>query len=95
MPTTNKGGRPAGRLIHAEAFEAIVAAKNLLKKDVAADCGVSAGYLADLLAHRGGASAAVADQLASTLGVKLAAIFPEVAGWVGPLPDRDGKRDAA
>ena len=95
MTTPNKGGRPAGRLIHAEAFEALLAARNLLKKDVAADVGVSPGYLADLLAHRCGASVTVADQLASALGVKLEAIFPEAAGWIGPLPDRDGRRTPA
>lgn len=92
MTTPNKGGRPAGRLIHSEAFEALLAARNLLKKDVAADAGVSPGYLADLLAHRCGASPTVADQIASTLGVKIAAIFPEAAGWIGPLPDRDARR---
>lgn len=90
----SKGGRPSGRLIHAEGFEAIAAARNLLKKDIAADCGVSASYLADLLAHRCGASTAIAERLASALGVKVAALFPEAVGWVAPLPDRDGKRAA-
>lgn len=89
---TTKGGRPNGLLLHAEAFEAVVAAKNLLKKDVAAECEVSPGYLADLMAHRGGASPVVAERLASALGVKIAALFPERAGWIGPLPDRDAKR---
>jgi hypothetical protein len=89
---TKKGGRPSGRLIHAEGFEALLAARNLLKKDVASDSDLSAGFLADLLAHRCGASPAVTERLASALGVKVAALFPEAAGWVPPLPDRDGTR---
>lgn len=95
MLTSNKGGRPSGRLIHAEGFEALIAARRLLKKDVAADCEVSASYLADLLAHRCGASIDTAERLAGSLGVKVAAIFPEASGWIAPLPDRDGKRIAA
>lgn len=91
----NRGGRPSGRLIHAECFEALLSAKNMLKKDVAADCDLSASFLADLLAHRSGASPAVADRLAGALGVKVAALFPEAAGWVAPLPDRDARRVAA
>jgi transcriptional regulator with XRE-family HTH domain len=94
MSITNKGGRPSGRLIHAEGFEALLAARNLLKKDLASDCGVSPSYLADLLAHRCGASEATADRLASALGVKLAALFPEASGWVAPFPDRRGRRVA-
>lgn len=94
MPTTNKGGRPSGRLIHAEGFEALIAAKRQLKKDVAAQCEVSPGYLADLLAHRCGASEATADRIAVALGCKVAALFPEASGWIAPLPDRDGKRAA-
>lgn len=85
-------GRKPGLVLHAEGFEAIIAARGLLKKDVATDAGVSASFLADLLAHRGGASRPVAEALASTIGVKVAALFPEVAGWVSPLPDRDAKR---
>lgn len=82
-------------MIHAEAFEALLGARNLLKKDVCADAGISPSYLADLLAHRGGASEAVVEALSGSLAVRPAAIFPEVAGWVSPLPDRDGKREAA
>jgi transcriptional regulator with XRE-family HTH domain len=92
MPITNKGGRPAGRLIHAEGFEAIAAARKLLKKDVAALAEVSPGYLADLLAHRCGASDATAERIATALGCTVAALFPEAAGWIAPLPDRDAKR---
>lgn len=88
-------GRPNGLLIHAEAFEAILAAKGHLKKQVAADAEVSPTFLADLLAHRGGASRQVAERIASTLCVKVEALFPEVAGWIGPLPDRDAKRKGA
>ena len=75
-------------MIHAEGFEALVAAKNLLKKDVCADAGITAGFLTDLLAHRGGASEPVVRALSGTLGVQPVAIFPEIAGWVSPLPDR-------
>lgn len=88
-------GRPPGRLLHTEAFEAILAARNILKKDLAAEVGMSPAFLSDLLAHRGGASAEVAEGIASSLGVKLGALFPEAVGWVGPLPDRDAKRVTA
>jgi hypothetical protein len=88
-------GRPPGLLLHAEAFEAILAGRGLLKKDVAVDAGITASFLADLLAHRGGASRPVAERLAGTLGVKVAALFPETAGWVGPLPDRESRRQVA
>ncbi len=86
-------GRKPGHLLHAEGFEAIVAARGLLKKDIAADAGLSPSFLADLLAHRGGAGPEIAQRLASTVGVKVAALFPEFSGWVGPLPDRDAKRE--
>jgi hypothetical protein len=86
-------GRPSGLLIHAEGFEALIAARNILKKDIAADNGVSPGYIGDLLAHRCGASRETAARLAASLGVRQEALFPELAGWVGPLPDRDGKRE--
>lgn len=92
MPKTR--GRKPGHLIHAEGFEAILAAKGHLKKDVATDAGLSPSFLADLLAHRGGASPEVAERLASTIGVKVSALFPEVVGWIGPLPDRDRRREA-
>jgi transcriptional regulator with XRE-family HTH domain len=84
-----------GRVLHTEAFEAILAARNILKKDIAQEAGVTASFLADLLAHRGGASPEKADAIAAALGVKVAALFPEVAGWVSPIPQRDGKREAA
>jgi transcriptional regulator with XRE-family HTH domain len=92
MPITNKGGRPSGRLIHAEGFEALAAARKLLKKDIAALAEVSPGYLADLLAHRSGASDATAERIATALGCSVAALFPEAAGWIAPLPDRDARR---
>lgn len=92
---TSKRGRPAGRVLHAEAFEALLAARNLLKKDVCVDAGISPGYLADLLAHRGGASDEVVASLSSTLAVRPGALFPELVNWVSPLPDRDGRRRAA
>lgn len=90
MPKSN--GRPSGLLIHAEAFEAILAARNMLKRNVAEDAELSPSFLADLLAHRGGTTRPVAERLASTLGVKVEALFPELAGWVGPLPNRDNRR---
>lgn len=91
-------GRPAGLILHAEGFEALLALRGgLLKKDVAADATITPSYLADLLAHRGGASPEVAARIATTLSVKPEALFPELAGWVSPLPDREAKRvkDAA
>lgn len=89
-------GRKPGLYLHTEGFEAIINAKHLLRKDVAADAGVTPQFLADLCAHRGGASETVAERLAKTLGVAVAALFPERAEhpWVSPLPDRGGKRDA-
>lgn len=92
---TKTPGRKPGLYLHAEGFEALIGAKNLLRKDVAADCDLTPQFLADLCAHRGGASAATAERLASTLNVKIAALFPEVAehAWVSPLPDRNGKRN--
>lgn len=87
-----KTGRPAGRMIHAEGFEALLVARNLLKKDVCADSGISPGMLTDLLAHRAGASEAKVEALCRTLGVRPAALFPEISGWVSPLPNRKAKR---
>lgn len=88
-------GRPAGRMLQAEAFEAILAARNLLKSTVAAEAHISKQFLTDLLAHRAGASEQVQQELASALGVKVAAIFPEAVGWTGPLADRDATRKVA
>lgn len=85
-------GRPSGSLILTQSFEALLAPQRILKKDVAADAGVSPSFLGDLLAHRCGASEEVANRIASTLGVPIAAIFPGYAGWVGPLVDRSGNR---
>lgn len=94
MPKRQPVGRPPGRVIHAEGFEAILATRSLLKSTVATEAGVSPSFLADLLAHRGGASDDVVIRLADALSVKPAALFPELAGWVSPLPDRDAKREA-
>lgn len=93
----SKTGRPAGRMIHAEGVEALLAARNMLKRDLSTEAEITPQYLSDLLAHRGGASDDVVERIASALGVKPAAVFPELAGWVSPLPDRDAKRrkDAA
>jgi transcriptional regulator with XRE-family HTH domain len=85
-------GRPAGRLIHAEAFEALLAARGWLKRAVADQAGVTPGFLADLLAHRRGASPDVVARLAAVFEVPPAALFPEIVGWVAPLPDRQGVR---
>ena len=92
MPIKQRG-RPAGYMLHTEAFEALIAGK-FLKKAVAEAAGIAPGYLADLLAHRGGASREVVDALADALSVTPGAIFPELAGkpWTSPLPDRDAKR---
>lgn len=88
----HRRGRPAGRLIHAEGFEALLKAKGFGKKACAEACGVSPGYLSDLLAHRCGATPKLVERLAAVLGVAPAAIFPEVCNWVPPLPDRAAKR---
>jgi lambda repressor-like predicted transcriptional regulator len=85
-------GRPNGRLLHADACEALIACRGLMKRTTAAAAGISPTFLADLLAHRAGASDDVVERLADALEVKPAALFPELAGWVGPLPDRDAKR---
>lgn len=90
-----KRGRPNGRIIHAEAIEALLAARGMLKRTLADDAVVSASFLSDLLAHRCGAADDAVERIAAVLEVKPAAIFPELAGWVSPLPDRDAKRDAA
>jgi hypothetical protein len=84
-------------MIHAEALEALLAARvpRLLKRDLCDDAQVSPGFLSDLLAHRCGAAEDVAERIAGSLGVNPAAIFPEIAGWVSPLPDRDARREVA
>lgn len=92
MPKT---GRPSGRLIHAEGLEALLEARGMLKRDLCAIADISAGLLSDLLAHRSGASQRTIDKICIALEVKPEAIFPEIAGWVGPLPDREAKRGAA
>ena len=92
---TKPTGRPPGLILHTEAFEALIQARGMLKKDVAETCGLSASFLADLLAKRGGASSTRAQAIADALRVPLAVIFPESAGWVSPLPDREAKRVAA
>jgi hypothetical protein len=86
------GGRPSGRVLHTEGFEAIALARNLLKRSIADAAEVSPQFLADLLAHRAGASTPVVERLAAALGVTPAALFPELVGWVSPLPDRDARR---
>lgn len=91
----SKSGRPNGRMIHAEGVEALLAARNILKRDLSAEADITPQFLSDLLAHRSGASDAVVDRISGALGVKPAAIFPEIAGWVSPLPDRDAKRKTA
>lgn len=94
MPKRQPEGRPPGRVIHAEGFEAILATRSLLKSTVADEAGVSRSFLADLLAHRHGASEEVVARLADALSVTPAALFPELAGWMSPLPNRDAKRKA-
>ena len=84
-------------MIHAEAVEALLAAREprMLKRDLCDDGAVSPSFLSDLLAHRCGASDEVANRIAGALGVNPAAIFPELAGWMSPLPDREAKRTGA
>lgn len=85
-------GRPSGRLLHSEAFEAIRDCREVTKRYVADEAGVSPQFIADLLAHRAGASPEVAGAIAGALKVPLSALFPEAVGWIGPLPDRDNVR---
>lgn len=92
MPKT---GRPNGRLIHAEGLEALLAARGLLKRDLCSEATISPGLLSDLLAHRAGASPSTIEKLTGALAVKPEALFPEIVGWIGPIPDRDAKRGAA
>lgn len=80
-------------MLHAESFEAFLLITSQSKSKVAKAAGISPSYLSDLLAHRAGASESTAANLAEALGpVAPVAIFPEIAGWVSPLPDRDQKR---
>lgn len=79
-------------MLHAEAFEAFLDTAQVRKSHVSKAAGISASFLADLLAHRAGASETVAANLADVLEVPPAAIFPEIAGWVSPLPDRSAQR---
>lgn len=88
-------GRKPGLMIYPESFEALLAFRGILKKDFAADVGVSPGFIGDLMAGRGGVSRDVADRMASSLGLKVEALFPELRGWVPPLPDREAKREPA
>lgn len=69
----------------------------VLKKDVCIDAQISPGFLTDLLAGRGCAGPDVVDRLSSSLGVRPAAIFPELAAkpWTSPLPDRAARRERA
>ena len=85
-------GRPPGKMLHAATFEFALATKGLLKQDVAHTAGIHPSTLAGLLARRGCASPAVVERLAATLEVKPEALFPELAGWVSPLPDRTATR---
>lgn len=76
-------------MLHAEAFEAFLQLSESTKSKVAKAAGLSPSYLSDLLAHRAGASDTTAANLSEALGpVPPVAIFPELAGWVSPLPDR-------
>lgn len=79
-------------MIHTQGLEALLCAKGLRKSQLADRAGVSASFLADLLAHRGGASDHVARRLCRALDVEPAVLFPELAGWVSPLPDRRARR---
>ena len=96
MTTRNRGGRAPGLLIYAAAFEGFVKERGTSKREVAERAGVSPSFLSDLLACRGGATRQVADRIAAALRCDHAReIFPELDGWVGPLPDRNAKRAKA
>lgn len=90
-------GRPPGSILYTEAFEAILKARKLAKKDVCATAGISPGFLTDLLACRAGASTAVVEALTRALNVDASAIFPELAArpWTSPIPNRTATRRAA
>jgi transcriptional regulator with XRE-family HTH domain len=85
-------GRPAGRLLFAEGFEALRAVKGLAKKDIAEEAGISPQFLADLLAYRAGASPEAQQAIADAMGLAIEALFPEATGWVGPLVNRKAAR---
>lgn len=88
MPKPN--GRPPGHILHAEGFEAFLQLSGSTKSQVAKAAGIAPSFLSDLLAHRAGASDVTAANLAEALGpVPPTAIFPEIAGWVSPLPNRE------
>ena len=93
----SRRGRPPGRIIHAEAVEALLRCRvpRMRKRDLAGRASISPGFLSDLLAHRAGAADDVAQRIADALEVPPAAVFPELVGWVSPLPDRTNKRGAS
>jgi transcriptional regulator with XRE-family HTH domain len=86
------GGRPRGRVLHAETFEALLEARRLRKSAVAAKAGIAPSTLSNLLARRAGASDVVMGRLAEVLDVPPVALFPELAGWAAPPQDPDALR---
>lgn len=82
-------------MIHAEAFESLLQIRRLKKKDLASSCELSPSFIADLLAHRAGASEETVDAISAVLAVPAEVLFPELSGWVSPLPDRSARRTRA
>lgn len=62
------------------------------KRQAAERAGVSPSFLSDLLAYRCGATRPVAERIAAALKLAPDQLFPEMDGWIGPLPNRDAKR---
>lgn len=95
---TNRGGRPAGLILHAEAFEAILSLTGTLKSDFARSIEISPAALSKYLSHQRGVPAKVREAMVRELGVPEAAIFPEAVtyadgeGWMAPNRKRDTAR---
>ena len=79
-----------------EGFELACVSRSRLKKDVAADAGVSPQFLADLIYGRAGATKPVAERIAGSLAVDIGVLFPALASrpWTPPAIDRDGRKVA-
>lgn len=87
-------GRPNGYLLYARGFEGALKLSKKSKRQVAELAGVSPSFLSDLLAYRGGATGPIAARIAAAVGVDADQLFPEMDGWVGPLPNRTARRKA-
>lgn len=92
---TRTRGRPPGFQLFKASFERELSQRQLLRKDVAEDAGVSAQFLTDLVYSRCGAPKATAERIAGAMGVPVALLFPAFDGWTGPGIDRDGRKEVA